>query len=244
MMDILSNFLILTGNYGAFWGGETRFYGQKSIAPQFGDPEKLRNGDYKGYFKTILSDIKSGIENIGELNGGNGGILDGIKNIAGGALQGLLGNLFGGNVGVAGESQITPALLSGEPTGFWHVTIGNPLDPIAMMGNMLVTKTTVQFNDVLGYDDFPTEIKFTVDLEHGMPRDNAAIENMLNGAKGRFYAFTDAGILESFTDINNMGAFQEITPTQKSQQTNIDFDKNSRPISINKLKVIGANLGK
>ena len=244
MMDILSNFLILTGNYGAFWGGETRFYGQKSIAPQFGDPEKLRNGDYKGYFKTILSDIKSGIENIGELNGGNGGILDGIKNIAGGALQGLLGNLFGGNVGVAGESQITPALLSGEPTGFWHVTIGNPLDPIAMMGNMLVTKTTVQFNDVLGYDDFPTEIKFTVDLEHGMPRDNAAIENMLNGAKGRFYAFTDAGILESFTDINNMGAFQEITPTQKSQQTTTDFDKNSRPININKLKVIGANLGK
>ena len=244
MMDIMSNFLILTGNYGAFWGGETRFYGQHSIAPQFGEPEKLRNGDYKGYFKSLLSDVKSGFENISTMNGGDGSIWDGLKNFAGGVLQGMLGNLFGGNVGVAGMAKAPAALLSGAPTGYWHVTVGNPLDPIAMMGNMAVKNTTVQFNDVLGYDDFPTEIKFTVELEHCMPRDNAAIENMFNGAKGRFYAFTDANILNKFADVNNMGAFQELNADQKSQQTNIDFDKNSRPISINKLKVIGANLGK
>ena len=244
MMDILSNFLILTGNYGAFWGGETRFYGQKSIAPQFGDPEKLRNGDFKGYFSSLLSDVKSGFENISTANGGNSGIWDGLKNLASGALQGLLGNLLGGNVGVAGTAQVPTALLSGKPTGYWHVTIGNTLDPIAMMGNMAVTKTSVQFNDVLGYDDFPTEIKFTVELEHCMPRDNAAIENIFNGAKGRFYAFTDANILNSFADVDNMGAFQERNADQTSQQTNIDFDKNSRPINMSKLKVIGANLGK
>lgn len=244
MMDIMSNFLILTGNYGAFWGGETRFYGQHSIAPQFGDPEKLRNGDYKGYFKSLLSDVKSGFENISTMNGGDGSIWDGLKNFAGGVLQGMLGNLFGGNVGVAGMAEAPAALLSGKPTGYWHVTVGNPLDPIAMMGNMAVKNTTVQFNDVLGYDDFPTEIKFTVELEHCMPRDNAAIENMFNGAKGRFYAFTDANILNKFADVNNMGAFQELNADQKSQQTNIDFDKNSRPINLSKLKIIGANLGK
>jgi hypothetical protein len=244
MMDIMSNFLILTGNYGAFWGGETRFYGQKSIAPQFGDPEKLRKGDFKGYFNSLISDVKTGFENISTTNGGDGSIWDGIKNLAGGALQGLLGNLLGGNIGVAGQAQAPTALLSGEPTGYWHVTIGNPLDPIAMMGNMAVTKTSVQFNDVLGYDDFPTEIKFTVELEHCMPRDNAAIENMFNGAKGRFYSFTDANILNAFTNIDNMGAFQPITDEQRNQQTNIDFDNNSRAITINKLKVIGANLGK
>ena len=244
MMDILSNFLILTGNYGAFWGGETRFYGQRSIAPQFGDPEKLRTGDFKGYFKSLLSDVKSGFESISTANGGDGSLWDGLKNLASGALQGLMGNLFGGNVGVAGTAQAPAALLSGEPTGYWHVTIGNPLDPIAMMGNMAVTKTTVQFNDSLGYDDFPTEIKFTVELEHCMPRDNAGIENMFNGAKGRFYAFTDAGLLNSFADVDNMSAFQDRNADQRSQQTNINFDKNSKPITMNKLKVIGANLGK
>ena len=244
MMDILSNFLILTGNYGSFWGGETRFYGQRNIAPQFGDPAKLRNGDFKGYFKSLISDVKSGFESISTANGGSGSLWDGLKNLASGALQGLLGNLLGGNVGVAGTAQAPAALLSGEPTGYWHVTIGNPLDPIAMMGNLAVTKTTVQFNEVLGYDDFPTEVKFTVELEHCMPRDNAGIENMFNGAKGRFYSFTDAGLLNTFADIDNMAAFQPRNASQQSQQRNIDFDNNSRPITMNKLKVIGANLGK
>ena len=244
MMDILSNFLILTGNYGAFWGGETRFYGQRNIAPQFGDPEKLRNGDFKGYFSSLISDVKSGFENISTANGGNGSLWDGLKNLAAGALQGLLGNLLGGNVGVAGTAQAPVALLSGEPTGYWHVTVGNPLDPIAMMGNLAITKTTVQFNEVLGYDDFPTEVKFTVELEHCMPRDNAGIENMFNGAKGRFYSFTDAGLLNSFVDVDTMGAFQPRNADQTSQQTNVDFDRNSRPITTSKLKVIGANLGK
>jgi hypothetical protein len=244
MLDILVNFLILTGNYGAFWGGETRFYGQRSLGPQLGDPNKLRNGDFKGYFKTLLSDVKSGFENISLSNGGSGSILDGIKNLAGGALQGLLGNLLGGNVGVAGSAQVSSALLSGEPTGYWHVTVGNPLDPIAMMGNMLVTKTTVQFNDVLGYDDFPTEIKFTVELEHGMPRDNASIENIFNGAKGRIYAFTDGNLLNEFVDISSMGAFRDKTVHFENQNPDVKFDPNSRPMTMNKLKVIGANLGK
>jgi hypothetical protein len=77
-----------------------------------------------------------------------------------------------------------------------------------------------------------------------MPRDNAAIENMFNGAKGRIYTFTDAGLLNQFADIDNMGAFQERNADQNSQQTNIEFDKNSRPINMSKLKIIGANLGK
>jgi hypothetical protein len=67
---------------------------------------------------------------------------------------------------------------------------------------------------------------------------------MFNGAKGRFYSFTDAGLLNSFADIDTMGAFQAPNADQKSQQTNIDFDRNSRPITTSKLKVIGANLGK
>jgi hypothetical protein len=145
---------------------------------------------------------------------------------------------------VAGSAQAPAALLSGDPTGYWHVTIGNPLDPIAMIGNMAVTKTTVQFNDILGYDDFPTEVKFTVELEHCMPRDNASIENMFNGSKGRFYAFTDGNLLNEFTDIDSMNVFREKSDYQKSQEMDLDFDKNSRPISVSKLKVIGANLGK
>ena len=257
MLDILANFLILTGNYGTFWGGETRFYGQRSIAPQFGEPQLLREGDFKGYFESLLKDVKEGFESISTADGGDGDLWSGLKNLASGALQGLLGNLLGGNVGVAGTAQAPAALLSGKPTGYWHVTIGNPLDPIAMMGNLAVMKTTVQFNDVLGYDDFPTEVKFTVELEHCMPRDNSGIENMFNGTKGRIYAFTDFNVLQKFNKVDTMAAFRTYNDGQKKQEADIflspedkwkvgawENSKESKTDETAKLKIIGANLGK
>lgn len=231
MMDILSNFLILTGNYGTFWGGATIFYGNRSIAPQYGDPSLLRKGQYGQYLESLVGDIKEGFNKITEkesTGGGWKGIWSGIKNLASGYAQGLLGNLLGGNIGVAGEARVPQALLSGAPSGFWHVTVGNPLDPIAMMGNMAVTKTSVEFGDALGYDDFPTEITFTVELEHCRPRDNAGIESMFNAGKGRFYAFTNGDLYNAYHNIDSMQNFD--TDSNKSmteQERNTGFDRNT-----------------
>ena len=231
MMDILSNFLILTGNYGTFWGGATIFYGNRSIAPQYGDPSLLRKGQYGKYLESLVGDIKEGFNKITEkesTGGGWKGIWAGIKNLASGYAQGLLGNLLGGNIGVAGEAQVPQALLSGAPSGFWHVTVGNPLDPIAMMGNMAVTKTTVEFGDALGYDDFPTEIKFTVDLEHCRPRDNAGIESMFNAGKGRFYAFTNGDLYNAYHNIDSMQNFDsDSNKSMTEQERNTGFDRNT-----------------
>lgn len=232
MMDILSNFLILTGNYASFWGGATIFYGNKSIAPQYGDPDLLRQGKYGAYIKSLASDTKEGFQKISQgKNGEQGGnflnnLWNGIKNVGSGFLQGLIGNLLGGNIGIAGEAQVVPALLSGAPSGFWHVTVGNPLDPIAMMGNMAVTKTSVQFGDALGYDDFPTEVKFTVELEHCRPRDNAGIEAMFNAGKGRFYAFTNNEIENAYHVVDSMANFQQ-NDSNTEQEVNTGFDSNT-----------------
>lgn len=229
MMDILSNFLILTGNYGTFWGGETIFYGNRTIAPQYGNPTLLREGKYGAYLLSLAGDVKEGFKKITQMDSINSSgdffqaLWNGIKNVGSGFLQGLVGNLLGGNIGVAGEGIAVPALLSGNPSGFWHVTVGNPLDPIAMMGNMAVTKTTVQFGDTLGYDDFPTEIKFVVDLEHCMPRDNAHIETIFNGNKGRFYSFTNGDVLNQYNTINVMENFQT-NDQMREQQKNTSFD--------------------
>ena len=229
MMDILSNFLILTGNYGTFWGGETIFYGNRTIAPQYGNPTLLREGKYGAYLLSLAGDVKEGFKKITQMDSINStgdffqALWNGIKNVGSGFLQGLVGNLLGGNIGVAGEGIAVPALLSGNPSGFWHVTVGNPLDPIAMMGNMAVTKTTVQFGDTLGYDDFPTEIKFVVDLEHCQPRDNAHIETIFNGNKGRFYSFTNGDVLNQYNTINVMENFQT-NDQMREQQKNTSFD--------------------
>ena len=85
-------------------------------------------------------------------------------------------------------SNVPKALLSAEPTGYWHITIGNPLNPIAIMGNMICKDNEFILGGGLGYDDFPMEFKVKVKLEHGKPRDRMDIENMFNMGHGRIYA--------------------------------------------------------
>ena len=67
------------------------------------------------------------------------------------------------------------ALLTGEPVGNWHLTVGNPLNPIMVIGNLICTDMKVEASDELGPDDFPMELKVTYTIEHGMPRDKAGI---------------------------------------------------------------------
>lgn len=246
MMDILSNFLILTGNYGTFWGGATMFFGTANIAPQFGDPDKLRRGDWKGYAKSLYDDVKTSFQSLSGDEEGSftlENIINAGKNLISSGIDAFMNNIFGSVFGVAGQSQIPKAMLTGAPTGFWHLTIGNPLDPIATMGNMAVTKTSVQFNDVLGYDDFPTEIKFTVEMEHCRPRDNAGIESIFNAGKGRFYAFTNLNLELDYHNVNTLASFStDMGGTQEVTHQGTTTGTIAPALGNNRLKIIGATL--
>lgn len=83
------------------------------------------------------------------------------------------------------------AILTGEPIGDWHLTIGNPLNPIAMIGNLIVTDSKIEFSDELGPDDFPLGFKASITLQHGMGRDKDSIESMFNKGSGRIYILPD-----------------------------------------------------
>jgi hypothetical protein len=83
------------------------------------------------------------------------------------------------------------ALLTGEPVGNWHMTVGNPLNPIAVVGNLICTKMNVEWGEELGPDDFPLELKVTYTIEHGMARDKAAIQSMFNRGAGKIYKLPD-----------------------------------------------------
>ena len=83
------------------------------------------------------------------------------------------------------------ALLIGTPVGNWHLTVGNPLNPIAVIGNLCCKDVQFQFGEELGPDDFPTELNCTVKLQHGMARDLASIESMFNRGAGRIYQIPD-----------------------------------------------------
>jgi len=84
------------------------------------------------------------------------------------------------------------ALLNGDPVGDWHLTIGNPLNPIAMIGNLILEDCHIEFSDELGPDDFPLGFSATIQLKHGMGRDRDAVESMFNRGIGRMYILSDA----------------------------------------------------
>lgn len=83
------------------------------------------------------------------------------------------------------------ALLTGEAVGNWHLTVGNPLNPIMVIGNLICTDMKVEVGEELGPDDFPTELKVVYTLEHGMPRDKSGIQSMFNRGGGRIYQLPD-----------------------------------------------------
>lgn len=192
MIDIISNMLTMTTNNAQFFGGGHRYYGSSGyIASQFGDINKLKSGDFSGYMGSVVQDVETGFKGLfGTADGGfdANSIVDGLKNVGKTLLGNMLGGFLSDNVGSVSGTQATKTFISGEPTGNWHVTVGNPLNPIVMMGNMVCDNATMTLGQGLGYDDFPMEVKFEIDLKHGKPRDKGDIENMFNAGRGRIYA--------------------------------------------------------
>lgn len=144
---------------------------------------------FMGILSTAGGAIMSSVKNL--VNGG----IEGIKNALSGAsekaketaiditenfgpmfldvMKGQLKNALGRPSFYAFDSLLTDKIV-----GLWHVTIGNPRNPIVSMGNLILTKAEVQHSGPLGLDDFPTEIKVICTLKHAMSRDLTNIQKM------------------------------------------------------------------
>ena len=185
MLDILANLLTLTYNNAKFWGGAIRYFPTHPNVPFFGDQQKFYSGDVGGYIDSV----------VGQMQGMGGTFMDTFKSLLQdpiAALQKLAtgtGTMIAGHIASKDRPQIIAmrSLLTGAPVGEWHLVVGNPMNPIAMIGNLICTDIEVEFGDVLGMDDFPTEMKATIKLKHGKPRDKGDIESMFNLGNGRLY---------------------------------------------------------
>jgi hypothetical protein len=185
-LDILSNLLVLTYNNAPFWGGSARYTGNGTFGSPLGDHDLLASGDLGGFLKSLISDAGGLLSNT--FGNGNGGfsvesVLGGLGDVAGDMLGGFLSE----NLNSPQGAQVAAAFLSGDPTGKWHVAIGNPMNPIAMIGNLVLDDTTMKLSGPLGRDDFPTELEVTMKFKHGRPRDKSEIEQMFNAGRGRMY---------------------------------------------------------
>ena len=216
LLDILSNFMLMGSASAVFFGGLHRFRFASARFPAMN--EDVIRDMYKGDMKGAVTKFTDKIKSIGANAFNSGGLADtlaGVGKQMWSDFMNMLGNPFGlgKNVNVNEKGQTAAngiynaitqkmhmgmkvpyltnmrALLIGEPVGDWHLTIGNPMNPIAMIGNLICTNIEVEFNDAagLGPDDSPLEFSVIVSLEHGMPRDRDAIESMFNLGNGRIY---------------------------------------------------------
>lgn len=123
--------------------------------------------------------------------------------------------------------------LTGGPSTPWHVTIGNPLRPIFCSGDMLCKGVDVNFGPQLSFNDLPTFIEVTVNLESARNIGLQEIFGKFNTGGIRTVSGTHsgeylAGIADSFW------TFQGVTssvPSKTAQSTqysdNIEKTDNS-----------------
>jgi hypothetical protein len=203
-MDTLSNVLALTYNNAPFWGGATRYLGNGSTVPPFGDFQKLKSGDYEGFLTSIGDQLKGAASAFADagaaikeaMTGGGINALGDSKimdNLIGGGLM----KMFNSPQGAA----VAASFISGDPTGMWHVTIGNPMNPMMVVGNLALESSNVEFEGPLGYEGFPSKMILTVNLKPARPRDKGEIESMFNAGRGRMYLQPE---VEGAVDLDKM----------------------------------------
>lgn len=178
MLDIMANMLVLTYNNAPFWGGATRYTSSGTVKQPFPGMDKLYSGDISGFFSGLMGGLKNAASGLM-----SGNPMEALKKLGGNLLGGSLMNLFGKPSG----TQAARAFLTGDSTGAWHLTVGNPLNPIAVIGNLTCTSSDFEFEGPLGYEDFPSKLKVTVTLKPGRYRDKGDIESMFNAGRGRIY---------------------------------------------------------
>lgn len=206
-LDLLGNILRTCHNNGRFWGGAIRVHG-KGFTPGWHKMNKLLNALEKGA-NNIIDQI-FGCTSWAELGDWCMNMLNQAMDMIQGAYEkakellttpegqaklrawgakmahnvvkmgiGMMKNKLGRPAAYA-----TDSLLNGGNTGMWHVTIGNPRNPIMVMGNLIMVNAEVQHYGALGLDDFPTKLKVTCTMKHARPRDITDISKMYTLGQG------------------------------------------------------------
>lgn len=243
-LDLIGNILAVTYRSGTFWGGSRMF---KGAPPNKVGTAKV-NAFLDRTFDTlggIGNNLLSGNLDIG---GTLGSIWGAVKQIASDAFNTAkslaLGNtstkgksplqvigaivkhtgLWSGVQGMIKNGLGRPAvyaldsLLTGDNVGLWHLTIGNPRNPIMSIGNLIIDKSEITQSGPLGLDDFPTDLMVSVSLKHGRPRDSAEIQKMYTKGSGPIYTPLGAKAASNFYKLTSTKYSANITKDDKDDE--------------------------
>lgn len=77
--------------------------------------------------------------------------------------------------------------LTGEPSGPWHVTIGNPKRPIFTSGDMITRDVSITLGETLAFNDLPSRITVEFTLENARSIGLSEIMSRFMQGQGRTY---------------------------------------------------------
>ena len=220
MLDLIGSLLALGTNYGNFITPSIRY---NSEFPAIGFPGG--NAGLANFYKDPINFIKNNSTSISEILSSDqteaaASAAGKIKETIGAnGTDDFLRTITDGTGGPAVERAISIALqekfiekvqlplsfLTGAPIGEWHLVVGNPCNPIAMIGNLICESVQIEFSERLGPDDFPAELKATYTLKHGRDRERGEIESMFNRGDGRLYQSS----LQTYANGQSSGAFAD-----------------------------------
>ena len=254
-LDLLGNILAVTFTNASYWGGAVRGTGaaQSNVfanLPIFHMKEPLSFAGVQDAIFDSIGQIGAKFNNGNQINSIKDA-MNAMSNLLKGALTGITAGLLN-SLGRPQKNALN-SMLNFAPTGVWHLMIGNPKHPIMSMGNMFLDGCTIEQYGPLGFDDFPTGLKVTITLKHGMPRDNLKIEQMYMNGDFRIYQPLGDRVYEAWEnaeeinpgskgDTNDISSFID---NQGIQTPNMETteDVNSKSISTSKrfLKYFGTD---
>jgi len=181
MKDLIGNILATTFNNAKFWPGARYWIGERP-SKFYKQYQYLNSDDMDKILDGGINSLKGFINTFAK----KGSAIDALKTAMTGGFAMALGKILD-KVGRPGILTMN-SLLSGEPTGFWHLTIGNPLNPTMTLGNLICMGVDFSFpTDSLSYGDFPTLMQVKVKLKPGQNRGREGVEMMFNMGKHRIY---------------------------------------------------------
>jgi hypothetical protein len=213
MLDIMANLLSIGTNYGNFLTPDYRY---NNSFPAFGFPggdrglELFYTNPYQWlveFGNELVNPDSKSQSSVREFSGSQDDLSAKFKNsmktIQDGSMNAIQAKNFLEKEGLGGYAEkllkltFTPSFienyqfpasfLTGAPIGEWHLVVGNPCNPIAMIGNLICDGVEISFSDSLGPDDFPTSMKATFKLKHARDRERGEIESIFNRGDGRLY---------------------------------------------------------
>ena len=228
-LDLISSFLNLTYNDAQFLGQLGRYFPRTGVkfdpstTELIGDIltkcatsfESGSGADMMKLASTVIDQIKAAADQgISMMKDAGNGDLTKIKEAGSNVAQ---------TIAISALAESVPTLisvrsaLSDRPVGEWHLVVGNPLNPIMTMGDMICTSCDMAFDEEMGPDDFPTGVTFTVGLQQGKPRDKVAIERIFNLGETKMMHSK----LRPFSSAND--TFGEINNTEYSEKAKKSF---------------------